>query len=385
LRTAKKIYSFLSVAFGHNSFFMYSNYIQQITESGIRMLIADGIGAYQGPNGETKGVIAQDFLADLSFATSFGKTITLDINSYGGSVDQAKQMAHAIRTAGVKVHTHVIGVCASATTLILAAGSKRSMNADADIMIHEISSVVQGQADDMRKAADSIDKENDKVARIYADWTGQPVEKMRDMMRAESWISAWDALELGFVHEVVTMDGKKHKKGAMTNNLDRAQMLMMSFQQKQITQQMTAEEKKQLDDALAAKNAAEQQLASLTAEVAELKSKNQAAEEAALSMRAESLVDGAVASGKIGAEMKANFVMLAKGNYEGTKTVLDQMATSRPSLQEFVMSGQGSKESGKEDRKDWDLAKWSMEDEAGLRQMRFENPAAYEALKNNLK
>jgi ATP-dependent protease ClpP protease subunit len=143
------------------------------------------------------------------------ESVDVEINSPGGSVFEGQRIYSALRemsARGVEINTTVNGVAASMGSVILMAGDTRSMTRESRIMIHEASTIAMGDAAAMRKAGDLLDGISRDIANIYADRTESDPSAMRDLMRAETWMDAEQAKELGFVHAVVSYDRKKDGK-----------------------------------------------------------------------------------------------------------------------------------------------------------------------------
>ena len=138
------------------------------------------------------------------------ESVEVEINSPGGSVFEGQRIYNALRgisARGVEVTTTVNGLAASMGSVILMAGDKRRMNAGSRIMIHEASTIAMGDARALRKTADLLEGISSEIAGIYADRTGGDEKKIRNLMFAETWMTADEAKENGFVDTVIK-DGK---------------------------------------------------------------------------------------------------------------------------------------------------------------------------------
>lgn len=128
--------------------------------------------------------------------------LNIFINSEGGDVFEAKAIYTQLKRFGAEKTVHVDGIAASAATLIAMVGDKIISSSVSTWMVHEAWSVAIGPAGDMRKMADLLDLENNIIAETYAKKTGATVEKMRELMAAETWMNATQALEQGFTDEI---------------------------------------------------------------------------------------------------------------------------------------------------------------------------------------
>ncbi len=147
------------------------------------------------------GISAREFMAELKKHSDVA-VINLSIHSPGGSVLDSLAIYNSLRNHGAKIHGRVEGVAASAASFILMASDTITMPEDSFIMIHSAWGGAMGEADELRDMADTIDKLNNSIVNIYERRTGLDRETIIDMMKAESWISAEQALELGFADTI---------------------------------------------------------------------------------------------------------------------------------------------------------------------------------------
>jgi ATP-dependent Clp endopeptidase proteolytic subunit ClpP len=137
-----------------------------------------------------------------AFAAVQASTITVLINSPGGSVFDGIAMHDAIRRHPAQVTTVATGLAASAASFILQAGDHRMSTPASTVMIHDALALTVGNAADHREAADLLDQFSGQIAGIYAAAAGQTPDHWRAEMKAERWFTAEAALEAGLVDEV---------------------------------------------------------------------------------------------------------------------------------------------------------------------------------------
>lgn len=128
--------------------------------------------------------------------------ITVRINSSGGNVFDAIAMTNALRDHPAKITTIVDGLAASAASFIATAGDEVVMNRNSELMIHNPKAVAAGGASDMRSLADRLDAVRDNIASMYVARAGGTVEQWRDVMAAETWYSADEAVQAGLADRV---------------------------------------------------------------------------------------------------------------------------------------------------------------------------------------
>lgn len=161
-------------------------------EQSAEITIFDDIGAY--------GISARDFITNLSAITA--PTIKLSINSPGGSVFDALAMFNALRQHPATIEVTIMGVAASAASLVAMAGDKILMPDNAFLMIHNPWQPAVGNAAELRELADGLEKIGESLVTIYSNRSGQTPEKIRELLAAETWMTAQEAVDLGFADEI---------------------------------------------------------------------------------------------------------------------------------------------------------------------------------------
>jgi ATP-dependent Clp endopeptidase proteolytic subunit ClpP len=125
--------------------------------------------------------------------------IDLRLNSPGGSVFDAVAIYNALKRHAGEITVWVDGIAASAASYIAMAGDTIVMPENAFLMIHDPSGLVMGTAEDMRSTAEALDKVKSSLIQGYAAKSGKPDDEIANLMAAETWLDAKDALALGFI------------------------------------------------------------------------------------------------------------------------------------------------------------------------------------------
>lgn len=121
------------------------------------------------------------------------------INSLGGNVFDGMAIHNQIkRWDSGKVTVHVDGIAASAASLIAMSGTRIHMGTGSMMMIHEPSSFAMGKSADMREAAVKLEKITEELVDVYTTRTKSPNDKVRQLMRDETWLTSKDAIKEGF-------------------------------------------------------------------------------------------------------------------------------------------------------------------------------------------
>ncbi len=130
--------------------------------------------------------------------------ITVRIHSAGGYVLEGLAIYNRLKEAKARKIVHIDGLAASMASVIAMAGDRIIMPENAWMMIHKPHNIVMGNADELRKHADTLDGFEGSLIQIYAAKTGHDSQAIAEMLRDETWLSAKDAFDLGFIDEIAT-------------------------------------------------------------------------------------------------------------------------------------------------------------------------------------
>lgn len=173
---------------------MNSNYYQFVKHNNIATLniFGDIVDDDYSP-----GISAISFAQELAELGDV-EQINVFINSYGGSVSQGFTIYNLLREHKAKVTTYCTGFACSIASIIFLAGDERVMQDASLLMIHNPFCMTVGNASELRKQADDLDKMAQVSVDIYCKATGLSEEVIKEMMDAETWITSKEAYELGF-------------------------------------------------------------------------------------------------------------------------------------------------------------------------------------------
>ena len=147
------------------------------------------------------GVTAKDFARDLKEVKPNG-AIDLHINSPGGSVTDGIAIYNLLKNHPSTVNVIIDGLAASMASIIAMAGDTITMPENALMMIHNPWGGASGEAEDLRKTADLLDKMKSALISAYTIKTGKSSEEISDLMNAETWMTGSEAVEMGFATQV---------------------------------------------------------------------------------------------------------------------------------------------------------------------------------------
>lgn len=130
--------------------------------------------------------------------------INVFINSYGGEVAEGLAIYNQLRRHKAQVTTYCEGFACSAASVVFMAGEERVMSDASLLMIHNAWMWVAGDPNKLRKAADDLTTINEASIKAYMAHVNISEDELRAMMDAETWLSAGQALEMGFATRVET-------------------------------------------------------------------------------------------------------------------------------------------------------------------------------------
>lgn len=161
--------------------------------------------AIVGTNAEADwwGGVSAEALVPLLLNQPQGMRLTMRINSGGGDAFAAQAILNAMRQSPATIDVEVDGLAASAASIIALGGAQVRIAEGAMVMIHNAWILAMGNAQDLLDTAALLQKVDDTAAQQYADKTGKDKSRMAELMAAETWFSAAEALELGLVDEIV--------------------------------------------------------------------------------------------------------------------------------------------------------------------------------------
>ncbi len=160
------------------------------------------------------GVIGEDWYGegvtlkriDAALRAIGERDVTVYINSPGGDMFEGIAIYNRLREHSHKVTTKVLGMAASAASVIYLAGAERQVASSAFLMIHNCWTFLAGNRHYLRDVADDMEEFDAAMADLYAETSAQPVESMAEMMDDETFIRGKRAVELGLATGLLASD-----------------------------------------------------------------------------------------------------------------------------------------------------------------------------------
>jgi ATP-dependent protease ClpP protease subunit len=151
----------------------------------------------------TGGGITSKRVQEKLAAYPKAKTVKVLLNSPGGDAFEGLAIQSLLRRHGGRIEIEVVGLAASAASLIAMAGDDIAMHEGSLMMIHEPWTMTVGNATEMRTAAEFLEKVNSSGLDVYARRTGRKREDVAEMLASETWMTAHEAVKEKFATNVV--------------------------------------------------------------------------------------------------------------------------------------------------------------------------------------
>ncbi|WP_386696697.1 ClpP-like prohead protease/major capsid protein fusion protein [Lonepinella sp. MS14436] len=147
------------------------------------------------------GISAQQFSQELK-ALQGVRQINLHIHSPGGDVFDGIAIYNLLKANPANKTVYIDGLAASMASVIAMVGDTVIMPENAMMMIHKPWGIQGGDADDMRKYAELLDKVESTLISAYTSKTGKSEDELSDMLKQETWLTAKECIELGFADQL---------------------------------------------------------------------------------------------------------------------------------------------------------------------------------------
>ena len=137
-----------------------------------------------------------------SLSNAKGKKIKVHINSGGGDVFESIAINNLLKQHDSEVEVHIDSLAGSGASIIAMAGDKIYMPNNAMIMIHKAWTFAMGNADELRKTAEDMDKMDSAVLEAYKEKFTGDEEDLKTLVKNETWLTAQECFELGLCSEL---------------------------------------------------------------------------------------------------------------------------------------------------------------------------------------
>lgn len=251
-----------------------------------KVLITGEIGSGFWNDGYTFEKFKNDINGDFS-------NIEIDIASLGGDILTALAIHDEMKKNPAHIKVRISGATASAGTVIAMGGDEIEITENSRFLIHRASTFVDGNVEEIEKAADELASYDEQLVNIYQKKTGKRKTQIIDLMKQEKFLTSQEAIDWGFVNRIVKNKVTNKKEKMETENIKT--LLNVA------------------DDSLI-----EAEIISLIAFKNDVEAKRLTDEKAKLT----NLVEQAITAGKIKADAKEAFLAMT---YEAAETIINNI------------------------------------------------------------
>jgi len=177
------------------------------------------------------GVTAKEFIFDLNRAK--GRDLNLTIHTPGGEVIDGLAIYNALRKHDGKVNVTIDAYAASMGSVIALAGDSVRIVDNGFVFVHNPLTLAVGNAAEMEKISEDLRKFEQNLVNIYVERTGLKEDSVRELMDAETWLTAEEAVEKGFADEIIKATKaaaslRKEFQGSIARTLEKNRPLPMA-------------------------------------------------------------------------------------------------------------------------------------------------------------
>ena len=132
-----------------------------------------------------------------------GEEVEVYINSPGGSIFAGSEIYTELRAYAGRVKVKIVGIAASAASVIAQAGDESEISPTGLFMIHNVSTSASGDYREMDSTADALRAANQSIINAYVEKTGMNAQELQNLMDKETYFSAQQAVDYGFVDKIM--------------------------------------------------------------------------------------------------------------------------------------------------------------------------------------
>ena len=354
------------------------------------MLLYSQIGDSIDENGNVVyGISGSSFANELQWLQTQCKSISVRINSVGGSVLDGYSVVSAILSCKVPCNTYIDGLAASIAGVIALAGKKCYMMDYGTLMLHNPS----GGND---KAVAELVKQT--LVTLISNRCSKTAEEISVMMDTETWLTSSEALNSGFVDEVISSGKKIRMKQDSLYNMAIVYNKLINPKKNtmnKVTDFLKLKNEASEEEVISAIESKEAIIASKEEEISALNTRlkvyedaEKAAKEAALEdikNKAIALVNKGKEDGKIKEDEVEGLVSLAITNFVVVENMLSKISNVKKNENKVFDFNVKNASGEVEDRSKWTFSDWSKNDSKGLLEMQNSFPEQFDSLIKNLK
>lgn len=173
--------------------------LERASDTAANLYIYGDIVTYRWEDEDVNAYSLKKELDDLGDISE----INVHINSSGGSTTQGLAIYNLLKQHKAKINIYVDGIAASSASVIAMAGDKIFIPRTALMMVHNCWTIVMGNAEELRKTADDMDKIAEAYKSAYMSKVNITKEKLEELLENETYLTAEECVEMGFADEIL--------------------------------------------------------------------------------------------------------------------------------------------------------------------------------------
>lgn len=170
-------------------------------------------------------------------------TINVHISSYGGEVAEGLAIYNSLKQHKASVKTYCDGFACSIASVIFMAGDERVMSNASLLMIHNPWTYTEGNAQELRKTADDLDKMSQASVNAYLEYVNLEENEVKKLLNDETWLTPQEALNYGFATAVTGAQQQAKYSQSVRDNLIKTILAKQTAAVPQIPPENLPEEK----------------------------------------------------------------------------------------------------------------------------------------------
>lgn len=174
------------------------------------------------------------------------KQINVHINSYGGEVAEGLAIYNALKNHNAKVRTFCDGFACSIASVIFMAGDERVMSKASLLMIHNAWTYAMGNANELRKQAEDLDKITQASINAYMENINISEDELKTLLDNETWLTYNECLEMGFATSVTSDSNNEKASQSVRNKL--VKMILENQENQENQETKNTDEEDDVDD-----------------------------------------------------------------------------------------------------------------------------------------
>lgn len=193
---------------------MKKYYALETKENEADITIFGDITSWPWLNSDVSAYMLSKQIADLDV-----DVINVHLSSYGGEVAEGLAIYNSLKQHKAKIRTYCDGFACSIASVVFMAGEERIMSNASLLMVHNPWTYTEGNAQELRKIADDLDKMSQASVNAYLEHVHLKEDEVKQLLDDETWLTPQEALDYGFATAVTGVQQQAKYSQSVRNNL----------------------------------------------------------------------------------------------------------------------------------------------------------------------